>query len=683
MRAVEWDARRDGSLLLRGRDLEEAERVLAANAGKDPRPTELQQRYVHASRRVGVAAPARRCSAGVTSALAVSIVLGVVALLQRNDARSATRKATSTALAALATNRLASRPDQALLLALDAYASSPSADARNAAVTALETARELSVSEFVYGYSAVRDAAFDSHGRKLVVGSSDGSVRVWDVRARKQVATLAESGSPIVSVGFARDGSLVAAGSADGAVRLWKARSGDPAAPDLHAKKRIVASAVSRDARRAAAIDAAGNVWLWDVGSDTPHRLRIAFSNEAHDLEFSPDGWTLAGATSYDSGNSVEGSVRIWDTTTRKGRDLPNDEDIVEALAFSPDSGTLATGGHDDGLENTHGQLRLWNVRTLERIASLEKEPPIFAVAFGKDGPTVVAGSDDGSIRIARSAGDAWTLADTGLRVPGRVTSLVVAPDGRRVAVAPDGAATVRVMSVEKQFGRVVGKPRGDVTDVSFDSAGSVVATVKAGDAAPERWNLTTDRRVRAGSTPTEGHLAVSVKRSGVKDVRTTAAGADGRTVAIGDGDGKVWIWDSRRAGEARPLGGDAAWFETGLAMSADGRTLAVGQGGTLDDDSIEIGVQLWDVRDQRPLGSLLRTVGEVDSLAFSPDGRVLATGVYATSAEGGAVQLWEGILWRDLADLRAQVCGLVLGDVTEGEWASIAPGVAYRRACS
>ena len=51
VRAVEWDERRDSSLLLRGRDLEDAQEQLAANAGKEPVPTELQRAYVLASRR--------------------------------------------------------------------------------------------------------------------------------------------------------------------------------------------------------------------------------------------------------------------------------------------------------------------------------------------------------------------------------------------------------------------------------------------------------------------------------------------------------------------------------------------------------------------------------------------------------------------------------------------------------
>lgn len=52
VRALEWErAARNNSFLLRGRDLEEAERELAINSGKNPGPTDLQRLYILASRR--------------------------------------------------------------------------------------------------------------------------------------------------------------------------------------------------------------------------------------------------------------------------------------------------------------------------------------------------------------------------------------------------------------------------------------------------------------------------------------------------------------------------------------------------------------------------------------------------------------------------------------------------------
>jgi hypothetical protein len=49
---------------------------------------------------------------------------------------------------------------------------------------------------------------------------------------------------------------------------------------------------------------------------------------------------------------------------------------------------------------------------------------------------------------------------------------------------------------------------------------------------------------------------------------------------------------------------------------------------------------------------------------------------------DGWTVGLWQNIVFSDLAELRSEVCGLVVGSLTKAEWAQYAPGLSYRTTC-
>src|SRR5207247_210853 len=106
-----------------------------------------------------------------------------------------------------------------------------------------------------------------------------------------------------------------------------------------------------------------------------------------------------------------------------------------------------------------------------------------------------------------------------------------------------------------------------------------------------------------------------------------------------------------------------------GVAFSPDGTLATVGRDGT---------VWLWDVRTHPPRGQpLLDRRVSAFGVAFGSGGRTLAS-----AGVDGTVRLWDGIFWRNFDELKAQVCSLVVGNLTKAEWQELAPRLAYRTTC-
>jgi WD40 repeat protein len=170
-----------------------------------------------------------------------------------------------------------------------------------------------------------------------------------------------------------------------------------------------------------------------------------------------------------------------------------------------------------------------------------------------------------------------------------------------------------------------------------FSPNGHVLASGN-GDGTTTLWNV--DTQV---STATLGRAAASSASSAGQTIDGVTFSSDGATLATANGDGTVALWDMATSKKITTIPGSTSARSSGLASSVafspSGSILAISHDAAT--------VTLWNVATRTVVATLPGTVGQwVYSLAFSPDGQLLATGSGntpgSTTGTPGMVQVWQ-----------------------------------------
>ncbi|KAJ2911361.1 hypothetical protein MD484_g9053, partial [Candolleomyces efflorescens] len=281
------------------------------------------------------------------------------------------------------------------------------------------------------------------NGERIVSGSCDKTIRIWDMEEGEQVgSSLRGHDDWIRSVAISPNGELIVSGSDDRTIRVWDAKTGTQVGESLQGHESWVQPvAFSHDGKRIVSGSSDGTIRTWEEVEER-RWTQVGDPIRGHDgpifsIAISPDD-------KYIVSGSDDRTIRIWDAKerTQVGEPLRGHENWVWSVAISPDGNRIVSGSRD----NT---IRIWDVEKREQVGDPLRghSNDVRSVAISSDGKYIVSGSDDRTIRI-------WDLEkreQVGEPLRGHtvsVTSVAISPDGKRIVSGSYGS-TVRIWSAE------------------------------------------------------------------------------------------------------------------------------------------------------------------------------------------------------------------------------------------
>jgi WD40 repeat protein len=445
----------------------------------------------------------------------------------------------------------------------------------------------------------VSTAALSGDGKHLAaVAESGKAVTIWDVDSGKSLHSLETQGNPEALLRYSSDGKLLVAATKDGALQLWETpeykRLGG-----VSGLKSFVCSVAFLPEKKVRALSRSGlALHLWEAPSDRRPAQEEGHQEAVQSLCFRRDGKEIVSA-------AADG-VRVWDLTTGKAKQRPNLHDtdtevkgVFGPICLAPNGRLAAVGSY---YARSWRVVDLDNGKELIRLESKGSDFPNPLTAFSADSDTAVLtlpAPKDGHRGFAVRVWDLRTgreknqwnvqLSD---EYANDLFTCALSPDGRFVLTAinmPPRKATLRPYVELALWDAATGKARWQAT-------------------CEDQW------------------------------AHQFAFSPDGNLIATaGSVTSTVYLFDAATGVEWRRLESVEGVQASCLQFSPDGRSLAVGGSRQLKNRAVEGAVCLWETATGKPRLTLAGQRADIRALAFSQDGRTLASGASDTT-----ILLWD-----------------------------------------
>jgi RNA polymerase sigma factor (sigma-70 family) len=505
------------------------------------------------------------------------------------------------------------------------------------------------------GATHANSIAFSPNGKILacVLDVRSGGTALYETGTGRKLIELPDGvGGYPIGLAYAPDGKTIAGGeSRTNKVLFFDAATGEKRKIEIPTNSPDEISRItwSPDSKKLAWIGKNGSVHLWDAINAKEDSQWKAHDKDVCSIAFSLDGKTLA------TGSQDE-TVCLWDITThKKMHTLDGKHKKVRSIVFSRD-GRLLASGHSDGT------IALWDASQGKARRRWQAHSfPVCSLDFSPEGKTLVSGA------MWECGPRLWDVA-TGTELQSfaghtaHVEDLRFSRDGKRLLSM---GLDRKILDWDLTNGHEGERFRAPfrLGDGAFDyyllsPRGDLVASWGYHDDKIRLWDAATGKERRT--------LGVLGKGDKGGWRQAMAFSPDGRLLAIGTRDGILSVWDAIAGVERQRCKGFEGRLITCVVFSPDGKKVGAGAA----TGGVRATIGLWDVNTGKSLAKFASREW-VSSLAFSPDGKILASASWHGSTKP---HLWDAATGKELRFLeqRSSIGAPNLYAVTfspDGKW--------------
>ncbi len=499
-----------------------------------------------------------------------------------------------------------------------------------------------------------------SPGGRVLASAEGYTVKLWDTATGRELLALKAPNSGLfattarVFATFTEDGKRIATGGFDSPTVIWEAENGKQLLKMSGRTNMAYKVAFSADGNQLTS----GGRTRWDLR--TGRGLRIVSGPTDQQLGIpSPDGRLLA----LFSLNS--GSISILETPSgRKLQSLvpANSESVVQRVSFSPDGSMLVVNYGASEAQMTKGNVqgvnenlvRIWDVKTGRELRSLNVGLSAMAAGFNGDGRILATLGAMGETSLWETA-SGNKLRDLTSSPMASLTQMMQGAGG----ITPEQMKKMRSAKPGSMPQMPAGMPQMPDLAAMSSMITNMMGSMSAGTMGRSVTSMAFSpdgRTIAIGGVESKSNLDfASMMDPAAQRQKRNSKAPDPQEMMKNmkvEATGQVTLWDVATGNQIAVLSGHGKGVSQ-VAFSRDGRLLA--------SSSTDNSIRIWDVASRRELRTLVGHTANVDSMDFSQDGRLLAS-----ASEDGGTFLWDANTGEHLLTLISLDDG--------GEWMVVTP---------